>query len=233
MSRRRAISEELKLRIAELYHNSDISVGLIADALGVSVRTVHNYKNYSPSESFDQEDDQSEYEESVSIKKNQWQCKRCGFITDRRLNYCHSCGCGPFDSFFIKVGSPEHESFVNQRNKEPESEENFEGEEEFCDPTKDYWVCKECDYISNTKFDICPECECEEIIFAPEGKEPRDPEKYLDSNESIGISEENDTNNQINEESEKEFDWECYHCHNEFNGNPRYCPYCGVELDYD
>ena len=40
------ISEEKRLQIAELYRDGDLSVGSIAEKLGVSLRTVHNYKNY-------------------------------------------------------------------------------------------------------------------------------------------------------------------------------------------
>jgi len=46
MSRRQYISNQKKQQIANLYNDSGLSIGAIADKLGVSVRTVHNYKNY-------------------------------------------------------------------------------------------------------------------------------------------------------------------------------------------
>ena len=46
MPRRVDLTENKKLRIADLYHNSNRSVGYIAEREGVSLRTVHNYKNY-------------------------------------------------------------------------------------------------------------------------------------------------------------------------------------------
>ncbi len=74
MARRQYIPEQKKLQIADLYENSNLSIGAIADKLRVSVRTVHNYKNYNGQdkvsssdlqpESYDQyEDDRQEIEE--------------------------------------------------------------------------------------------------------------------------------------------------------------------------
>ncbi|EMR75602.1 response regulator of citrate/malate metabolism [Thermoplasmatales archaeon SCGC AB-540-F20] len=41
------LSEETKDRISELYKTSDQSMGVIAQALGVSERTVRRYKDYN------------------------------------------------------------------------------------------------------------------------------------------------------------------------------------------
>lgn len=50
MHRKIDLTEDKKLRIAELYQEGKLSVGSIAEIMGVSLRTVHNYKNYNQSE---------------------------------------------------------------------------------------------------------------------------------------------------------------------------------------
>ena len=57
MPRRIDLTEDKKLRIADLYHNSNLSVGSIAEREDVSLRTVHNYKDY---DYFQQPDNVSE-----------------------------------------------------------------------------------------------------------------------------------------------------------------------------
>lgn len=59
MAKGKHLSSDKKSEISKLFHESNLSVGRIADRLGISPRTVHNYKNYdgmsdlnkSPSES--------------------------------------------------------------------------------------------------------------------------------------------------------------------------------------
>lgn len=48
VSKMKYLSDEKKMEIAELYTEGYLSVGAIADQLGVSARTVHNYKGYQP-----------------------------------------------------------------------------------------------------------------------------------------------------------------------------------------
>lgn len=226
MSKNKALSENKKLEITELYNKGELSVGAIAEHLDVSLRSVHNYKNYGYEDAVSPVSSMSMEEKPSQSKKGQWECKSCGYITDRKVNICPQCWKGPFHSFFTKIGSPGYVPYVAPQ-KEPEI---TEPEKEFCDTTRDYWVCKECDHLSNTEFDICPECGCEEVIFAPDGKEPRDPVDHTKSNEDISVDEIESNEEEL--EEKKEFDYECYNCHEEFDGKPERCPHCGSELEW-
>lgn len=215
-----SLDEEKKLKIAELYQTTELSMDEIADTVEVSLKTAYNYRNYGTEAEIKPNLDESPTVETstTSSKKNQWECRKCGFITDRRLKYCHNCGSGPFDSVFTKVGSPEHIPYIA-----PQSEpETTEPEDEYCDTTRDYWVCQECDHISNTEFDQCPECDSDKIIFAPNGKEPRSPLNQLVTKKD----------NEETEEENEEFEYECGGCGHEFNETLEKCPNCGMKIDY-
>ena len=205
-----SLTKEKKLEIARLYHMTDMSMEEIKDTVGVSLRSVYNHKDHGYEDTVSPVSSMPMEEKPSQSKKNQWECKRCGFITDRRLSYCHNCGCGPFHSFFTKAGSPEHIPYVPPK-KEPET---IESEGETVDYTIDHWICKECDYISNTEFVICPECSCDQVIFAPNGIEPRDDhEQSTSENRQDGSDQTEDvddqqTLNQDMEQEQTEFDEE-------------------------
>jgi len=167
-----SLGEKKKLEIARLYNTTNMPMENIADKVGVCLKTAYNHRNYGYETDIDlTSSTTSEAKiESSQSKKDRWECKKCGYITDTKVTICPRCQWGPFHSIFTKIGSPGHVPYVAPQ-KEPEI---TEPEKEVCDPTRDYWICKECDHISNTEFDICPECGCKEIIFAPNGIEPRD-----------------------------------------------------------
>jgi len=215
-----SLDEKKKLEIAKLYHTTDMTVEEIKDIVGVSLRSAYRHKNHGYESTVSPTSSMSMEKKPSPPKKTQWECRKCGYLTDEKLkSTCPGCGWGPFHSFFTKIGSPGHVPYVAPQ-KEPEITES---EKEFCDPTRDYWVCKECDHLSNTEFDICPECGCEEVIFAPDGKEPRD------SNENVSEDEIDSNEEELGET--KEFDYECFNCHGEFDGNLEKCPHCGSELE--
>jgi len=205
----------------------------IAEKVGVSLRSAYNHRNYGYETDGDPT---SETKTEISqSKKGQWECKKCGYITDQKVNGCPGCGWGPFHSFFTKIGSPEHVPYVAPQ-KEPEI---IDTDKEYCDTTKDFWACKECGYPSNTEFDVCPECGCKEIVFVPDENEPKDPDNNTESNEEHSdLVEEPEKVDQEEvepeEKSEEEFDYECPHCGREFNYedidrflSTSYCPHCG------
>ena len=202
-----SLDKNKKLEIARLCHTTDMPVDEIATTVGVCPKTVYNHKNYGYEDVISPVFTTSMEEKPSQSKKNQWECKRCGFITDRKLTYCHNCGCGPFFSIFTKVGSPEHIPYVPPQ-KEPET---IEPEGETVDYTINHWICKKCDYMSNTEFVVCPECSCDQVVFAPDGIEPRTDYKEAESEQIEAYDESPD----IAEEPEKEeFDWTCYECGN-------------------
>jgi len=105
----RSLSEETKTRIADLYHTTDLSPGIIADALGVSVRTVNRYKDHNRGDRQDQtEQSFDEYEEPETIEfiggtpfkskeskkdENDYQCGNCGYTKiEKDHKYCEDCG---------------------------------------------------------------------------------------------------------------------------------------------
>jgi len=245
-----SLDEKKKLKIAKLYNTTNMPMKDIADKIGVCLKTAYNHRNYGYETDGDPTSSTiSETKKEISqSKKGQWECKNCGYITDHKVNICPGCRRGPFHSFFTKIGSPEHIPYVAPQ-KEPEKE--------FCDTTKDFWVCKGCDHISNTEFDICPECGCEEVIFAPDGNEPRNPDDYPDSNDDVSDDEieANAEHSDLVEEpekvdqeevepeenSEEEFDYECPHCRRKFDYedikdwflSTTYCPHCGKGMEFN
>ena len=49
MNKTKELTENEKLRIADLYHNTRMSIGFIADALGFCPDTIRKYKDYKQS----------------------------------------------------------------------------------------------------------------------------------------------------------------------------------------
>lgn len=251
----KAISEEIKQKIAYLSEQETLSETMIAQALGVSERTVRRYKkmvslgrprpdnNGRDSPAVDRPnphcldkaseptgrprpDNNGQYEPNNRIG---WICKRCGYFTAKTLKYCLSCGCGPFTSIFVEIGSPEHKRWIEEKQKRREKEEHEY--KEVYDSTKNYWICRDCDNISNNEFRICPDCGSRAVEFAPDGIEPRDSSKYQD----LKPQNDKDAGFPDNEESEEEetqdYQWECPNCHQKWNGNPDQCPKCGILLE--
>lgn len=195
-----SLDEKKKLKIAELYNTTNIPIEDIAEKVGVCLKTAYNYSNYGQETDRNLTSNQTlEVKSEISKpQKNQWECKKCGYITDKKLKYCYSCGSGPFDSIFTKIGSPGHIPYV-ELQQEPEITDT---KEEYCDPNRDYWVCKECDRVSNTEFEVCPDCGCEDIVFAPDGNEPRNLDNYRDPNEDISDDETESNEEQTNQVEE-------------------------------
>jgi len=239
---REALTEKMKLEIARIYHTIDTPVEAIATQLNVSASSVHRFKNYGYSTKDEPQDQpQSTYpEKEQDHKTRQRRCKRCGYTTDKKIKgACPGCGSGPFDSISVEIGSPEYERFIeeNQKWRALEEQKTFIGRtenEEICDMTKDYWACQDCDYCSNTEFKICPECKSRDVVFAPDGIEPRDPSKYGDPGpqDNEEPEDENEKNAAMTgEEQQQELEYECPHCHKEFNGVLERCPHCGTLLE--
>jgi RNA polymerase subunit RPABC4/transcription elongation factor Spt4 len=266
----KAISEETKQKIAYLSEQENLSEAMIAQAVGVSERTVRRYKKmdgldrprpdnngkaspavvrpspHCPDKALEPTERSRPDNTGQYHSDNRRQCKHCGYTTDKKIKgACPGCGSGPFDSISVKIGSPEYEQFIEEIKKLRASEEQKilkerTENEEICDMTKDYWACQDCDFCSNNEFKICPECESRDVIFAPDGREPRDPSKYKDSepqdnkdsdpqdHEESG--DDNETNTKAIEEQQQEFEWECPKCHKEFNGVLENCPHCGIPL---
>lgn len=142
------LSEETKTRISELYTNSDQSIGVIAQALGVSERTVRRYKNYNglgrPSpvasphgQALEEQGRPSQNESGQALD-----------ITEKSSP----------DYEIENVKEPEESSESNKLvfvggKKHIESEEELEEEEE-----KDQFQCGNCGYIQDTIFSKCPKC---------------------------------------------------------------------------
>lgn len=220
-----SLDEKKKLEIAKLYNTTNMPVEDIADKVGVCLKTAYNHRNYGYETDMDP---MSETKTESSQPK-----KGISYNFEKHCWECHICGYTSSDKFTLCPGCNDVQS-----------------ENDNVDFTKDFWVCKECDHISNTEFDICPECGCKEVIFAPNGIEPRDPDDYPDSNDDVSDDEieANAEHSDLIEEPEKvdqeevepkekpeeELDYECPHCGREFNYedidwflSSTYCPHCG------
>jgi len=253
----KAISEETKQKIIQLYEQGNLSDGMIAQAVGVSERTVRRYKKTDglgrPRPDNNREDSPTVVRPSPSCpdkaleptersrpdntgqyepdNRTGWICKRCGHFTAKKLKYCPHCGSGPFETFFVEIGSQEYEEFIENNPRQNEVKEPRN--EEICDTTIDYWICLDCGYCSNTEFKICLKCHSRAVEFASKGREQRDPSKYKDpepqGNEEPG--DENETNTKTVEEQQPEYEYECPECHHQFNEVLENCPHCGIPLD--
>lgn len=67
-----SLDEKKKLEIAELYQFTGIPMEKIAEKVGVSLRTVYNYKNY-----------RCDYD---------YYCTECGYEFNGNLKKCPKCG---------------------------------------------------------------------------------------------------------------------------------------------
>lgn len=96
MSKNKALTENKKLEIAELYNKGELSVGAIAENLGVSLRTIHNYKDHKeelPSESIVEPENKSiksdrsldSNEETLSENDHIEEPKRIKFIGGKKF----------------------------------------------------------------------------------------------------------------------------------------------------
>lgn len=96
MPKNKALSENKKLQIAEHYNKGELSVGAIAENLGVSLRTVHNYKDHTeelPSESIVEPENKSiksdgsldSNEEALSNDDHIEEPKRINFIGGKKF----------------------------------------------------------------------------------------------------------------------------------------------------
>jgi len=217
----KAISEETKQKIVYLNEQGNLSDAMIAQATGVSERTVRRYRktigldrprpdsNGKDSPAVDRPSpncpDQAKESTDglgrpVPGNRKQWLCKTpgCGFITDKKNVLCPRCRRGPFFSCFIEVGSLGYKRFIEENQKQEETEE-------------------------------------------PENEEPRDPSKYKDpepqDNKDSEYQDkeepenENETNTRAEDEESQEYEYECPKCHKEFNEVLERCPHCGTQLE--
>jgi hypothetical protein len=213
----KTISEETKQKIIQLYEQSNMSDGMIAQAVGVSERTVRRYgksvglgqalpdttRRASPAVDRPSplpDSTAGQYCRTVPDNKKRWLCKTpgCSFITDKKNVLCPRCQRGPFFSCFVEIGSPEYEQFIEENQKQEESE-------------------------------------------GPEKEDPRDPSKYKDpepqdnkdseSQDNEESEDEKETNTTAVEEQQQEYEYECPSCHNQFNDVLDNCPHCGLPLE--
>lgn len=204
MSKNKALSEDKKLQIAELYDNGELSIGAIAENLGVSVRTVHNYKNYRETTRSDtiqgeenneslteeEETDLQIYEMIHSRYTDSEIAQEVGISEDTVRNYRGNQKNAYEKNSEDIYEEPKQINFVGGK-KHIESEEGFKEEEleEF-----DY-ECHACGHEFNGELSQCPKCETE-----------FDLESY-------------------------EYNYECSECGHKFNGDLKRCPSCGDKFD--
>ena len=225
------LSEKTKREIARLFQESNMPVEEIAITLNVSARSVYNYKNYGYENAEKSMIPMPESTQTkVSCSKGKLRKCRCGYeTTERKLIICPKCHTGPFNSISVEVGSPEHARLIEKEYQQKAQPKDI------CDSTRDYWVCQNCDHISNNEFKICPECGSRDIGFARDGVEPRDPTKYSESsrssNEESDKEDNGDSPSSDPENKEEEFEWKCPHCGYEFNGVRNRCPKCNTEFE--
>lgn len=147
MRKNKALSEDKKLQIAELYDKGELSVGAIAEHLGVSLRTVHNYKDHKeelPSESI-----VTKKERSYNFEKHRWEPEETesteepkvdSVETDEIKNY--GTAKDARENYDKKI------TYVGGRKFKPEEPEEEEFEHE----------CAECGHEFNGNPSNCPEC---------------------------------------------------------------------------
>ena len=121
---------------------------------------------------------------------------------------------------------------------------------------KRQWLCKtsKCGFVTDRQGVLCPRCQrgpfasCFIEVGSPEyldfiekehhiqekKRRLETPTKYLDdhklNDKNIRIENEKDAMTDDKEQKE-EFEYECPHCHREFNGVLEKCPYCGTSLE--
>ena len=197
----KAILEEKKQRISELYRTSDLSTSAIAQALGVSKRSVQRYKNYiglgtpSPTRPFE---NRPTSHDKADLALDIIEEPRPTSQGDQALEELGRPSQDEADQALDITERPSPTRLDKQTDEEPE-QINFVGGSEFKteEPQKEEfdWECPSCGHEFNGKLSQCPKCETE-----------FDLESY-------------------------EYDYECSECGYEFNGDLKRCPSCGDKFD--
>jgi DNA-directed RNA polymerase subunit RPC12/RpoP/transposase-like protein len=196
------LSEEIKVGISDQYKTSDQSMGAIAQALGVSERTVRRYKNYdslgrprpdnngkarppSPEASPMTRPHGQAIEETERPSQNE--ADQALDSTDRTRPDASHVDEEPKGITFIG-GKKKH------KEPEPVEEEEFE------------YKCEKCGAEFNMlNHGKCPNC-------------------------GVKLDLENYAKLTGNSDEKEEFEYECPHCHYEFNSRSDTCPSCGGSL---
>ena len=169
MSKKGALSEETKLQIAELYQENDLSVGAIAERLGVSPRSVHNYKNYQKTTNLDDVqlgkdesylDTQLTKEEETNLQI--YEMIHSGY-TDSEISQKVGLSEDTVRSY-RNDQDDDHEKDSENIQAEPEKinfvggKKHLEPEEELKEEKEHEWECGECHGEFDGKPDRCPHC---------------------------------------------------------------------------
>lgn len=226
------LSEETKARISEQYKTSDQSMGAIAQALGVSERTVRRYKDYdglgrprpdyngkarppSPEASPMSSPPGQVIEETE--RPSQSESDQALDLTDRTRP-----DASPVDE------EPKGITFIGGKKKHKESEGSTGGDPgygegiELIGGKKKH---KEPEPVEEEEFEYkCEKCGAE-FNMRNHGKCP---------NCGVKLDLENYAELTGNSDEKEEFEYECPHCHYEFNSRSDTCPSCGGSLSgYD
>jgi len=150
MRKNKALPEDKKLQIAKLYDKGELSIGAIADNLGVSLRSVHNYKDHMvelPSEPII-----AKKEPSYNFEKHCWEPKTPGYTVEPERELGKSDK--PLDSNKETLSEDDHV-------EEPETI-NFVGGKKFKteEPEKEEfeYQCEKCGHEFNEELSNCPGC---------------------------------------------------------------------------
>lgn len=210
----KAISEETKQRISELYRTSNLSTNAIAQALGISERSVWRYKDYdgldmtsptsprsaSPS-SHDQADLALDMTEEPSPTSQGDQALDITERPSRPQNPMHA-RAGEREESTKEYGEPI--VFVGGKKHTEIKEESEKEDQVEVEPEENEYQCYNCGYIQGSPFSECPKCH-----YGMEWDE-----------------------NSKSEESE-ENEYQCYNC-NHIQGSPfSECPKCGASVTFD
>jgi RNA polymerase subunit RPABC4/transcription elongation factor Spt4 len=228
----KAISEETKQKIIQLYEQGNLSDGMIAQAVGVSKRTVRRYGKFGlgqalpdstrkaspavdrPSPLPDQALDVTGRPRPAMPDSTAGQYR--AVLPDNRNGWiCKRCNhvVDKKQKYCPHCGSGPFDSvFLEIGSPEYErfiAEKNQLQEEleepdneEICDMTLDYWICNDCDYCSNNEFKICPKCKSRAVVFASDGIETRDQSKYKDPKPQDNEDSDSQDNEELGDENE-------------------------------
>ena len=203
----KAISEETKQKISELYKTSDLSTASISQAVGVSERTAQRYKNYDgldtsrptrPSEtsptSPSSHDQALDTTGKPSLTSQGDQALDITERPSRPQKREREESTKEYGEPIVFVGGKKH----TEIKEESEKEDQEESEE------KDEYRCYNCKYIQGSPFSDCPKC---------------------------GASNRWDENSKSEESEENEY--QCYNC-DHIQGSPfSDCPKCGASNTFE
>jgi DNA-directed RNA polymerase subunit RPC12/RpoP len=213
----KAISEETKQKISELYRTSDLSTASISQALGVSERTAQRYKNYDgldtsrptrPSET--SPTSPSSHDKALDITGK----SRPTSQGDQALEGSGEPSRNETDQALDVTERSSQTRPDNEMDEEPRGIKFVGGRKHIPEKTIDEeefeYKCEKCGAEFNMlNHGKCPNCGVK-----------LDLEIYA---ELTGNSDE-----------KEEFEYECPHCHYEFNSRSDTCPSCGGSLSgYD